>query len=366
MPKGISKIEKMKQDIEVEPEEYPTQLSEVELNYITSVHGDVTIEENLREETVVEKFSWFKMLKDTFLKFSIIGSTCFIGGIGVLLQKECCDKWKWLTDQQFMELYVLATLLPGPTLSQIAFGMSLQKYGFVSAFLANIIFNGPGFVLSLIAGLVMSNVNIKEDSPLWLKNAQFGLACSGIAFAASSAFRLASQLHKDDAFVYLIVGLISFSTLLYKPMWFLPVLIVLGGVCTWVYFELKEFFEIRINIYMAEFFQKGQLSWRDKIKLCKLVIKNIRQPVTSTEEEDASSFEGDPLKEEEPKPTLKLSPWIGSVYLVLFVVIFVCLTIPTLVTEFIPRGTWIEFLRVNEFFYRMGTFIFGGLDYVIN
>ncbi|KAL9644881.1 hypothetical protein ABK040_005361 [Willaertia magna] len=328
---------------------------------------DVEIEENKEEEQEVEKFSWFNMIKDCFVKFSVLGGTSFVGGIGIL-QIECCDNWKWLSEKQWMEIYTVAQLLPGATKSQVAFGMALLKYGYVSGFLSNIFFNAPGFILNLLFGILFYNININENSPLWVKNAQYGLTCSGIAFAASSAYRLALYLERYDKIIYFLAGFVSFMTLLYKPMWFLPFLVVFGGIFTWIYYTVSPWLKKRIEVHKKQLFtSKGKLGWREKFKLSYLIIKNIRKPLHSisddNEEEtgqDNERLEAGEIEEEAPRPVAKLTTWNGIINLLILIIIFVILFVAVLATQNVQENIWILLLRVNEFFYRMGALIFGG------
>ena len=71
------------------------------------------------------KRQFLSMLWDVAYNMSIVGGTSFRGGV-VQLMARFCDKAKWLTENEFMEVYMMSHIVPGPKPSQIA--MALGKF----------------------------------------------------------------------------------------------------------------------------------------------------------------------------------------------------------------------------------------------
>lgn len=284
--------------------------------------------------------------------------------------------------------------LPGPIISQVVFSIAMLRFGFWSGFLSNILFCGPGLLGCLLFGWLMADVNIDENSPRWLLNLQFGLATSGIAFAVSSAWRMAGMLTKmkSQVFPYILAGSVAITTMIYRSMWLLPALIGLGAVISCIYLKMEAFIIKRIEDYHikeqavgAATFEDETMTMKQKLKFLWILLRSFVKPKPSvivnnqvTEEPSATTntqVEIDVEHEEHArdanmtKQVRTHSPlWLGFTMLAIFIMLFVVLLVCSAIFEKYKRphasptgaDVFKESILVLSFFYRMGTFIFGG------
>ncbi|KAG2374582.1 hypothetical protein C9374_010601 [Naegleria lovaniensis] len=340
-------------------------------------------EEQQRKRELRKKITWCTMLKETFKIFLPLGCTTFVGGIAVV-QKMFVDQKKWLTENEFMEIYALSQSLPGPIISQVVFSIAMLRFGFWSGFLSNILFCGPGFLGCLLFGWLMADVNIDENSPRWLANLQFGLATSGIAFAVSSAWRMAGMLTKmkSKVFPYVLAGSIAITTMIYRTTWLLPALIGLGAALSCIYLKIEAIIEKRIQDYHikeqavgAATFEDEEMTIKQKLKFVWILLQSFVKPKPSVSTEEVTVNDAEVEAEQEQvrdvmsKQVRTHSPlWLGFTMLAIFIMLFVVLLVCSAIfakykrPHSSPTGADIfkESILVLSFFYRMGTFIFGG------
>ena len=87
----------------------------------TVVDGDQNnVTEEVHEHFPTNRF--WKMLFDISWNVSVAGATSFRGGVSNLMARFC-DKVNWLSYEEFMEVYVMSNVIPGPKPSQVAMGI---------------------------------------------------------------------------------------------------------------------------------------------------------------------------------------------------------------------------------------------------
>src|SRR5256885_17012889 len=83
-------------------------------------------------------------LRDIFLVFLRLGATAFGGPAAhiALMQRMLVAQRRWLSDAEFAELLGAASLLPGPTSTELAIFLGRRQGGMAGRLLA-----GAGFIL---------------------------------------------------------------------------------------------------------------------------------------------------------------------------------------------------------------------------
>jgi chromate transporter len=94
-------------------------------------------------------FRRFFEVGGTFLR---LGCVSFGGPIAHLgyFRRECVEKRRWLDDSQYADLVALCQVLPGPTSSQVAFGLGMRRAGIPGALLASLGFLLPSATLMIL------------------------------------------------------------------------------------------------------------------------------------------------------------------------------------------------------------------------
>ena len=172
-------------------------------------------------------------LKEAFSVFLPLGLFTFSGGVGVI-QQRFVDQLKWVSNDEFVEMYALAQSLPGPIVCKVLTAISQRRHGFWISLLNLLLFIFPGFVCCLIFGWLMNNYSITAASPIWLINGESGLACAGVGLSAMSAWRVSLSIRKEKGrvrtFVLIMASIVFCVTLLETQLWVLPIMLIVGAI----------------------------------------------------------------------------------------------------------------------------------------
>ncbi|KAG0330769.1 hypothetical protein BG000_011474 [Podila horticola] len=295
----------------------------------------------------------------TYFKF---GYTTFGGPaahIG-MLHEEVVTRRKWISNDQFTELFAICQALPGPASTELAY------------------------------------TNIKDGIPEWATRLEQGLSSAAIGLVALAAYRMSTTLATDKLtrILALIAGGVS---ALYTAPWLLPVLMISGGLVSFVY-----------DAYWAPFLtgqrlakeKKKEEKTEEKKQEEKNQAKDLEQGQTvkgpegkeethgqstgSSQKEEAASVHGsirqrangdqESVKDRETvvdvddeKPKEERQPYTYSKKLALvFLAIFFALLIASiLVRTLVPVQEKASYGQLVATFYFVGSIIFGGGPVII-
>ncbi|EHU4849177.1 chromate efflux transporter [Vibrio vulnificus] len=125
------------------------------------------------------------------------------------------EKLKWISDEEYAQLVALSQFLPGPSSSQVGFGLGYKKGGLPGACAAFLGFTLPSVVIMLLLALVSSQVT---DTALF-QNVVHGLKLLAVVVVADAAW----GMYKNFCKTTLTVG-ISVATAV--------ALLVFSGIAT--------------------------------------------------------------------------------------------------------------------------------------
>ncbi|KFH69884.1 hypothetical protein MVEG_04688 [Podila verticillata NRRL 6337] len=167
----------------------------------------------------------------TYFKF---GYTTFGGPaahIG-MLHEEVVTRRKWISNEQFTELFAICQALPGPASTELAYSLSLVRSGFLCACVAFLLWSIPGGIVMTVVGILIAN--IKGGIPEWATRLEQGLSSAAIGLVALAAYRMSTTLATDKLtrILALVAGGVS---ALYTAPWLLPVLMITGGLISFIY-----------------------------------------------------------------------------------------------------------------------------------
>ncbi len=136
-----------------------------------------------------------------FLTFLKIGAFTFGGGYAMipLIQKEICEKKKWLSDADIFDIIAIAESTPGPIAINAATFVGYRTAGFPGAAAATFGIVLPSFlIITIIATILNEFAEIRA-----VQYAFFGIRAGVLALIAKALWSMYKQCPKN-AFSYVI------------------------------------------------------------------------------------------------------------------------------------------------------------------
>lgn len=133
-----------------------------------------------------------RSLTDLFVSFTLLALQGF-GGVLAVIQREMVDRKRWLTQEEFIEDWAVAQIMPGPNVVNLSLMIGGRYFGVPGALAALAGLLAVPLVLVLILAVLHARF---ADSPL-VAGALRGMAavCAGLIGAAG--LRLAGALKKN-------------------------------------------------------------------------------------------------------------------------------------------------------------------------
>src|SRR5271169_2233391 len=144
-------------------------------------------------------------LADLFVAFAKISLSGF-GGVLAWARRMMVEERKWMTSEQFNEVYALCSFLPGGNIinfSIIIGGRFRGPFGSVAA-LAGLL--GPPMILILIIGAIYAHYG---DLPV-LRRALTGVAAAAAGLMLATVAKMLQPLFRNRAAVGLAIALATF------------------------------------------------------------------------------------------------------------------------------------------------------------
>ena len=93
-----------------------------------------------------------RVLKEVAWVFLKLGLTAFGGPAAAvaLMHNEIVTRRKWISEQSFLDLFAAANLLPGPTSTELAIFLGVQRAGWIGLLLGGVCFIFPAMLIVLV------------------------------------------------------------------------------------------------------------------------------------------------------------------------------------------------------------------------
>lgn len=155
------------------------------------------------------------------LAFSLLALMAVGGGTAVLpeIRHVTVDRFHWLTDPQFRDIYSLGQVAPGPNMTMVLL-IGYRTAGALGALVVGVAFFLPDCALALIARRIWDRF---EGAP-WREAVQHGMAPVAVGLMASGTFAIARLAVVGP--VSLAIALASLALLLWRRV--NPALLVLA------------------------------------------------------------------------------------------------------------------------------------------
>jgi chromate transporter len=176
-------------------------------------------------------------LLDLFCSFTVLALQGF-GGVLAVVQREMVERKRWLTQEEFIEDWAVAQIMPGPNVVNLALMIGGRYYGLRGALtaLAGIL------CVPLMVVLALGLLHARYGSHPGVAGALRGMAAVSAGMIAATGLKLASALSKHPLPMW-CTGLISLLCVGFVVVLRLPLaytLLILGSIgVTLTYRALK-------------------------------------------------------------------------------------------------------------------------------
>jgi chromate transporter len=176
-------------------------------------------------------------LTDLFLSFTVLALQGF-GGVLAVVQRELVERKQWLTQEEFLEEWAVAQIMPGPNVVNISMMIGGRYFGLAGALTALAGMLAVPLVVVLLLALLHARF---ADNPA-VAGALRGMAAVSAGLIGAAGLKLSAALARNPMPLAWCVGLSVLGFLLvailHCPLAY--VLFGLGGLaCVLTYHRLR-------------------------------------------------------------------------------------------------------------------------------
>jgi chromate transporter len=174
--------------------------------------------------------------RDLFWSFTWLALQGF-GGVLAVVQRELVEKKHWLTQDQFLEDWAVAQVMPGPNVVNLSLMIGGRHFGWTGALaaLAGMLI-APMLLLLVVAALYGTVANTAAA-----QGALRGMGAVAAGLITATGIKLVPALHKNPMGMGVCIGLAGLTfvaiALLRAPLVGV-VLLIGGGACLWAWRRL--------------------------------------------------------------------------------------------------------------------------------
>jgi len=170
---------------------------------------------------------------DLFWSFTWLALQGF-GGVLAVVQRELVEKKRWMTNDEFVEDWAVAQIMPGPNVVNLSIMIGERYFGWRGAVAAL----AGMLTFPLILVLAVAGVYAQFASQPAVAGALRGMGAVAAGLIAGMGLKLSSTLRKHPLGLAVCVGLvaltvIAMAVLRWPLFWTLPSVGLLACVLTW-------------------------------------------------------------------------------------------------------------------------------------
>ena len=170
---------------------------------------------------------------DLFVTFTLLALQGF-GGVLAVTQRELCERKRWLTHAQFVEILSIGQVLPGPNVVNVALIIGDRYFGWRGAFAAL----AGMMTLPLVIVLALAAVYVEFAQVPAVAGALRGMAAVAAGLIIGTGLRLAASLRGTPiggpaAVLLAGASFVAVALLRWPLVWVLLVLGALGMAWAW-------------------------------------------------------------------------------------------------------------------------------------
>lgn len=176
-------------------------------------------------------------LLDLFVAFTVLALQGF-GGVLAVVQREMVERKGWLTQDEFLEDWAVAQIMPGPNVVNLSMMIGSRYFGLPGALAAL----GGMLALPLVLVLLLATLHARFADNPQVAGALRGMAAVSAGLIAAAGLKLSAALKRSPVPLpwCLAIGLAGFVlvALLKFPLFY--VLLALGSLgCVLAYRNLE-------------------------------------------------------------------------------------------------------------------------------
>jgi chromate transporter len=177
-------------------------------------------------------------LADLFFSFTWLALQGF-GGVLAVIQREMVERKRWLTQEEFLEDWAVAQIMPGPNVVNLSLMVGGRYFGLKGALTALAGMLSAPLVIVLLLGVLYTRFG---DNP-HIAGALRGMAAVSAGMIAATGVKLAAALDKHPLPLWLTLSICVLGVLMVAVLrWpLLYILLGLGGIgCLLTYRKLSS------------------------------------------------------------------------------------------------------------------------------
>jgi len=164
---------------------------------------------------------------DLFVSFTLIALQGF-GGVLAVIQRELVERKRWLSNEEFIEEWSVAQILPGPNVCNLAMMIGQRHFGLAGAMSALAGLLAAPLLVVLVLALVYARF---ADVPA-VQGALRGMAAVAAGLVAATGLKMSAALGKNvlPLAVCVIIAALGFVLLAWVRVPLAAVVFGLGGL----------------------------------------------------------------------------------------------------------------------------------------
>jgi chromate transporter len=175
---------------------------------------------------------------DLFYSFSMLALQGF-GGVLAIVQRELVEKKQWLTQEEFLEDWAVAQILPGPNVVNLSLMIGDRYFGFRGALAA--LAGMLAFPLVIVLALAVVFGGIADTAAAQGALRGMGAVAAGLITATGIKLMSALKSNVMGLAVCWSLAALSFVAIALLRLPLVWVLLGLGGLaCVWAYSQLAS------------------------------------------------------------------------------------------------------------------------------
>lgn len=164
---------------------------------------------------------------DLFVSFTLIALQGF-GGVLAVIQREIVERKRWLSDEEFIEEWSVAQIMPGPNVCNLAMMIGQRHFGLAGAMSALAGLLTAPLIVVLALALVYARY---ADMPA-VQGALRGMAAVAAGLVAATGIKMSAALGKNvmPLVVCVIIAVVAFVLLAWVRVPLAAVVLGFGGL----------------------------------------------------------------------------------------------------------------------------------------
>lgn len=165
-------------------------------------------------------------LTDLFVSFTLLALQGF-GGVLAVVQRELVENKRWMTQEEFVEEWAVAQIMPGPNVINLSITLGARYFGWRGALVS--VLGMLTCPLLVVLALALVYANFSSDPHV--AGALRGMGAVAAGLIAATGLKLMPAMKKNVMGVAtcMVLGIAAFAAIAWLKLPLLWVLVVLGG-----------------------------------------------------------------------------------------------------------------------------------------